>query len=282
MFCLAQGEDPDLRGIFARVTIEEIDDGADLEEDSIDFDLEPGNDERVDIKFPIPLDVDAGLYNTIIEVEGEDRNETPYSTELNLKLEVKKQSHDIRITRVLLNPNTVDCDRKTRLVAEATNAGSNFENEVALEFKSGNLGINSFDKDISLESSDEASEEEKMYAKTLNIEAPSFLRAGTYPIFINLYWKNFVLFDQKTADLVVRDCASGTISKPEEAKSEEAVEVIQSTDETQANQGEQVTATEEISLLNEPVFVPVVLGAFVVTVLAVVIVFGYLRAGKAR
>src|SRR3990167_8540671 len=105
-----QGEDPDLRGIFARVTIEEIDDGADLEEDSIDFDLEPGNDERVDIKFPIPLDVDAGLYNTIIEVEGEDRNETPYSTELNLKLEVKKQSHDIRITRVLLNPNT---DRKS-------------------------------------------------------------------------------------------------------------------------------------------------------------------------
>src|SRR3989338_3198286 len=31
-----QGEEPDLRGIFARVTIEEIDDGADLEEDSID------------------------------------------------------------------------------------------------------------------------------------------------------------------------------------------------------------------------------------------------------
>ena len=281
-----QGEDPELRGIFARVTIEEIDDGADLEEDSIDFDLEPGNDERVDVRFPIPLDVDAGLYNAIIEVEGEDRNETLYRTEMNLKLEVKKQSHDIRITRVLINPSVIDCDRKSKLTAEIANAGSNLENEVALEFKSGNLGINSFDKDISLESSDEASEEEKMYTKTLNIEVPSFLRTGTYPIFINLYWKNFVLFDQKTADLVVRDCASGEMPKtpkPEEANGGEEVEVIQPADETQESQGEeQVTATEEIPLLNGPVFVPVALGAFVIIVLAVVVVFGYLKAGKSR
>jgi len=276
-----QGEDPDLRGVFATITIEEIDDGADLEQDSIDFDLEPGNDERVDVKFPIPLDVDAGTYNTIIEVEGEDRNETSYSTKLNLKLEVKKQSHDIRITRVLLSPSVIDCDRKTKLVAEATNAGSNFENEVALEFKSGNLGINSFDKDISLESSDEASEEEKMYVKTLNIEVPSFLRAGTYPIFINLYWKNFVLFDQKTADLVVRDCISSTKPQPKKETGKEEVIVIQPEDEAQGSQGEQVTTTEEISFLNEPVFVPIALGGIVIILLAAVIVFGYLKT-KAR
>ena len=87
-----QGEDPDLRGVFATLTIEEIDDGADLEEESIDFDLEPGNDERVDIKFPIPLDVDAGTYNVIMEAEGEDRNGTSYSTKLELKLEVKSKA----------------------------------------------------------------------------------------------------------------------------------------------------------------------------------------------
>ncbi|MBI2658964.1 hypothetical protein HYX05_02570 [Candidatus Woesearchaeota archaeon] len=276
-----QGEDPELRGVFATIVIEEIDDGADLEQDSIDFDLEPGNDERVDVKFQIPIDADAGLYNTLIEVEGEDRNGTSYITELNMDLEVKKQSHDIRITRVLLTPGTIDCDRKAKLTAEIANAGSNFENEVALEFKSGNLGINSFDKDISLESSDEASAEEKTYTKTLNIEVPSFLRSGAYPIFINLYWKNFVLFDQKTADLVVRDCISGTAPKPEITDREE-IELIQPEDETQESLGEQVTATEEISILSGPAFVPIALGAAVIIVLAAVIVFGYLKTIKAR
>lgn len=278
-----QGEDPDLRGIFARVAIEEIDDGADLEEESIDFDLEPGNDERVDVKFPIPLDVDSGTYNVIMEVEGEDRNETPYSTELNLELEVKKQSHDIRITRVLLNPNTIDCDRKTRLVAEVTNAGSNFENEVALEFKSGNLGINSFDKDISLESSDEASEEEKMYTKTLNIEVPSFLRAGTYPIFISLYWKNFVLFDQKTADLIVKDCTSSA-AKPQSEKSaneEEAVTIIQPEEDAKEQAEDLITSTQESSILDSPIALPMLLGVPLIALLAVFAVLGYLRTGKA-
>src|SRR3989338_9363796 len=70
------GEDPKLRGVVVRTTIEDIDDGADLDEESLDFDLEPGDDYRFDIKFPIPLDVDAGTYNVLMEAEGEDRNET--------------------------------------------------------------------------------------------------------------------------------------------------------------------------------------------------------------
>jgi len=276
-----QGEDPDLRGVFATITIEEIDDGADLEEESIDFDLEPGNDERVDVKFPIPLDVDAGTYNVIMEAEGEDKNETSYKTEVRLKLEVKKQSHDIRITKVLLNPSIVDCDRKAKLTAEIVNAGSNAENQVALEFKATSLGVNSYDKDIFLESSDEASEEEKMHTKTLNIEVPSFFRASTFPILINLYWKNFVLFDQKTVDLVVKNCVSGaTKAEPkQEAKKEpETVTVIQPKEETkeQTPKEELVTATQEISL-SSPTLLSMLLGSFVIIVLAVLIAVGYLK-----
>ncbi|MBS3114869.1 hypothetical protein J4448_07255 [Candidatus Woesearchaeota archaeon] len=273
-----QGEDPDLRGVFATITIEDIDDGADLDEESIDFDLEPGNDNRVDVKFPIPLDVDAGTYNVIMEAEGEDRNKTSYKTEVRLKLEVKKQSHDIRITKVLLNPSIVDCDRKAKLTAEIVNAGSNAENQVALEFKATSLGVNSYDKDISLESSDEASEEEKTHTKTLNIEVPSFFKAGTFPILINLYWKNFVLFDQKTVDLVVRDCVSGKPkAEPEqEVNEEKPVVVIQPEDGTKEQTAEEpvTTSTQEITILSSPMLA-MLLGGFVVIVLAVLIVIGY-------
>ena len=271
-----QGEDPDLRGVFVTATIEEIDDGADLEEESIDFDLEPGNDERVDIKFNIPLDVDAGTYNMILEAESEDRNETPYNTKVNLKLEVKKMSHDIRITKVLLTPTVVECDRKAKLTAEIVNAGSNVENEVALEFKATSLGVNSYDKDISLESSDEASEEEKIHAKTLNIEVPSFFKAGTFPILINLYWKNFVLFDQKTVDLVVKDCVSSATKPKQEVNEETPVVVIQPEDEKEEQTAEEpvTTSTQEITILSSPMLA-MLLGGFAVIVLAVLIVIGY-------
>ena len=270
--------EPDLRNAFVTITIEDIDDGADLEEESTDFDLEPGDDNRADIEFGIPLDVDSGTYNVILESEGEDKNETRYRTKLNLKLEVKKQSHDIRITNVLLNPSTVDCNRKTKLTAEITNAGSNAENQVALEFKSGNLGINSFDRDIFLESSDEASDEEKMHAKALNIEVPSFLNAGNYPIFVNLYWKNFVLFDQKTVDLIVRDCVSGgtkTDQKHESKEEAEPVVVIKPEEKTKEEANKDlITATKEVSVFNPPLLIAILLGGFVIIV---IIAFVYLK-----
>lgn len=281
-----KGEDPDLRGVFVTMTIEDVDDGADLDEESIDFDLEPGDDNREDVRFSIPLDVDAGTYGVIVEAEGEDKNETSYKTEVNLKLEVKKQSHDIRITKVLLNPSIVDCDRKAKLTAEITNAGSNAENQVALEFKATSLGVNSYDKDIFLESSDEASDEEKKHTKTLNIEVPSFFQAGKFPILINLYWKNFVLFDLKTVDLVVKDCASGATKpqqKQEENKEKETATVIQPKGEAKEQiPKELVTATEEMSILNSSALISIFLGGLVIVSLAALIIFGYLKKNKAQ
>ena len=72
------------------IKIEEIDDQSDMEENSLDFELEPGGDERFDVKFAIPLEADAGTYKMFIEAEGEDKNRTFYRTELMLKLEVRK------------------------------------------------------------------------------------------------------------------------------------------------------------------------------------------------
>ncbi len=283
------GEDPAIRGVFTRIVIEEIDDGADLEEDSLDFDLEPGDDMREDVKFSIPLDVDEGTYNVVMEAEGDGKNGTSYSTELNLKLEVKKQSHDIRITRADLSPSFVDCSRKAQLTADVTNVGSNPESELALEFKSTALGINSYDKNIFLESSNEASDEDIMHTKTLNVEVPSFLKAGKFPILINLYWKNIVLFDQKSVDLVVRDCAAGgtPAAVPDEEPIEPEIIVEEQPEETgesakQRQQDDMIIATKEVSVLNSPLLLAVFLGGFVIMILFLLIILGYSRVKKAQ
>lgn len=283
-----QGEEPDLRDAFVTITLEEMDDGADLDEQSADFDLEPGNDYRTDVKFAVPLDVDESTYNVVVEAEGEDKNETLYKTQVNLKLEVKKQSHDIRIKNVMLAPGVVDCDRKARLAAEIINAGSNAESQIALEFKSAVLGVNSYDRDIFLDSSEEASAEEKTYSKILNIEVPPFFKSGTYPISVNLYWKNFVLFDQKNVDLAVRDCGAGVAQaqqpKPAEEKKEKMAEVTapkKAAEEKEAKkqplQEELVTATQEISILNSPMLLAAFLGMAIIIMLAVLIAYVYLK-----
>lgn len=283
-----QGEDPKLRGVFATVTIEEIDDGADLVEESLDFNLEPGNDERFDVRFEVPLDVEAGTYNVIISADGEDRNESQYSAEINLRLEVKKQNHDIRLTKALLNPSIIDCDRKAKLTAEITNAGSNPENQVALEFISGDIGISSIDKEILLEASNEASEDEKTYTKTMSIDVPRSVKAGNYPIFINLYWKSIALFDQKIAELVVRDCGSALYEPenahdahegPEEENGASAIIAPMPDDEKMAIQeGELIIATKEMPASNF-ILASMLLGGTLIVILAALAAIGYLRGG---
>ncbi len=289
-------EGPTIRGVSVIMTIEEIDDGSDLEEESVDFDLEPGDDEKADVKFTIPFDVDANTYHIVVEANGDDRNGTSHSSTATLRLEVKKQSHDIRITKVLLNPGSVDCDRKAKLSVEIMNLGSNSENDIALEFKSGNLGINSYDRDITLESSIDASDEDKMYSKALNIEVPTFFKSGLYPILINLYWKGFVLFDQKNANLIVRDCDSSAPSKASTGTKENAtdetqpvVTIIQPDSEKEQRETDEyakeeyvITSTREISIFNSPILLSMLLGSFVIILLALVVIIGYLQRTKAQ
>ena len=275
----------DIKGVFATITIEEIDDGSDLEDESIDFELEPGDDYRVDVKFPIPLDVDSGTYNTIIVVEGEGKNDTFHRTELRLKLEVKRQSHDIRIISASLGSGIVQCDRRIKLSADIMNLGSNPENQMALEFKSDNLGINSVDRNIFLESSDEASIERKTHTKILNAEISKSIRAGTYPIMVNLYWRDVVLFDKKVLELRVRGCDS--INRNDTGAEDEEIQTIIDSGnipEQPANFSVDTASSKgkPIFKLDSPAFMLIMLGAFIVFVLAIVMIFGFSRKAKGK
>ncbi len=275
-----QGEDPDIKGVFVTTTIEEIDDGADLTEESLDFDLEPGDDYRFDIKFSIPLDTDSGTYITEFEAEGEDRNGTSYRDLLPLKLEVRKQSHDIRITRTLLNPAIVECDRKIKLSADITNVGSNAENQLALEFKSDQLRIDSKDSNIFLESSVDATEDEIKYTKNLNVQVPRSVKAGVYPILLNLYWKNFVLFDQKTENLIVKDC--GAVTTEEEPEDTGAI-IEEGSEELVDKEDKRDKATTasplkgKLRALTTPVFYLIVFIGFVILIITAVFLLSYLK-----
>ena len=264
------GFENDFRNAFSRIRIEEIDDGADLEDTSNDIDLDAGNDGLVDINFGIPVDVNSGTYNVVIEGEASGRNHTTYRTEVSLKLEVRKQAHDIRISKYQLIPSVVECSRKTKITASIINAGSSSENPVALEFKSDALKISSIDKDISLESSDDAALDEKTYTKTLNDEIPSSLSPGDYPITLNLYWKNTILFDQKQLELNVRDCGEKPSTIQNETK--EIINPIQ-----QENQPVQPADSNQASYFQSSGILFAFIGGLLAFIIIVVVILAYSR-----
>jgi len=278
-----KGDSTELRNIVVKIRIQKIDDGSDLKEESKYFNLEPENDEKVDIKFKIPLNVEASTYNTIITAEGIDGNRTKYSTEVKLKLPIKKESHDIKIRKVTLEPSTIDCKRTTKLSAEIVNTGPNEEDQVALEFKASTIGINSYDNNITLYSFGKNADRETNYTKTSSIDVPSFFSAGTYPIYINLYWNNIILFDQKIINLTVKDCAaSGKKSAQKQNGNNQQTKVIQQTNEpSQVSSQELITATQEASILSSPVLLSVILGALIISLLAILLTFSYLKRSKA-
>ena len=207
--------DINIHGTIVKLTVEEIDDGGDFDIDSDEVDLDAGNEETVDLVVPIPIDVESKSYFFDAQIEGHDTNGTVYTQEIRNKFDVNRLAQDIRITKAQLAPSLVSCDRKTVATVEIMNAGSQDQNDAALEIQNANFGINFMEKDIILKASDQSADESS-YTKKLNIEIPSFMRAGIYTINANLYWKNYVLFDRKQMQLIVKDCGTSKTnqSKP--------------------------------------------------------------------
>lgn len=277
------GPESRIRNAFVKVTIAGIDTGSDIDGESDTFELEGGDDTLVDIKFPVPFDAATGTYDVFIDAQGEGRNGTFYFTENKLKLEVKKLGHDIQIVKSQLNPSILDCtNRKTKISADIMNLGSNDEDDMALEFRSSELGITSIDRGIPLISSNDANDEDKKYTKILPVEISPTIRPGVYPIMVNLYWKGTILFDREILNLDLRDCGSAVIQN----------QTVQNTNQNTESTPNQAIQTgnsdntgsshllQNISISSTPALVWVVLGAFVIFVLVIVVIFGYSRKGK--
>jgi hypothetical protein len=214
-------QDLKIKDITVEITIEDIDDGGDLDEESDEFDIKPGKDENVDIRFEIPYDVEEGTYDVIIFAEGEDENNTNHETTVNLQLEVDKDSHEIQIIRSVLSPKTISCQRQISLSTEIVNTGSSDEDEVSLEVFSGILGINSIEEEIELDEGVDDNRFSKLFTESINMD----VSVGTYPITINTYYDGR-LSETETVNLDVTDCVSVRSVKKKVAEEKPNVEVI--------------------------------------------------------
>lgn len=267
-----------IEDVSVKVTIEGIDDGEDLEEESSEFDLSFGNDKRVTLKFEVPLEVDEDTFDVLIHAEGEDKNGTNHETEMRLRLEVDKETHLLKITKKSLTPDSVSCNRKNiQLAATVINIGNEDEDDVTFEVSNSNLGINLRD-DVG-ELTSEPNEPESRFSKTYAFSIPNDAESGSYPITLRALYDNDRKKAEESVTLTVNDCEAvgpatiiGTKETTKTTEETEEVELITSTTgkTTTVVQPEippETTITQE-SILSSNAFVA---GIIIVEVVAVII-----------
>ncbi len=193
----------DIDDVVVTIQIKDIDEGDDLEEESDEFNLDNGDDNKVTLNFKLPILVEEDTYEVIIRAEGEDENGEDHEVEWSIYLEVDKESHDIMIYDTRITPSTVTCTGYASLDLEVVNIGSKDEDDVTIQIKNSQLGINLEYKDIELES---GSDEDSTYDKRLQINVPDNTGVGTYPIDIKVYRDGNDLIASETVDLNVGAC----------------------------------------------------------------------------
>ncbi|MBI2659355.1 hypothetical protein HYX05_04640 [Candidatus Woesearchaeota archaeon] len=224
-------EDLDIEGITVEVTIEGIDDGDDLDDESNDFDLRAGRDKRVNIKFQVPIEVDEDTFDVLIHAEGEDENGTDHEVDARLSLEVDKESHKIIITRNTLSPAEISCSRKNvQAGLTAINIGNEDEEDVTVSVSNSDLGID-LEQAVD-ELTAEPNEDESRFSNTYSFNVPNDAETGSYPILFRVLYDEDRKKAEETATLTVNDCATaakGTSSTTSSASEEGDVVVISPT-----------------------------------------------------
>lgn len=196
-----------IRDISVKGTIESIDNGNDLEQDSSNFNLGTGSSKRVTLRYQVPLQVDEDTFNIDINAEGEDQNGTTQTVDAVVKLNVNKRSHDIRFVRDALSPAEITCKRANiRLDLSFINLGNDDENTVNIQIYNPDLGLDIKDSVSNLlaQANDPASRFSKIYSFKVANDVP----AGAYPIAVRLSYNNDNQKKEDTVYLTVSDCST--------------------------------------------------------------------------
>lgn len=218
-------EDLEIEDITVEVTIEEIDDGDDLEEESQEFDLKADSDKRITLKFQVPIEVEEDTFNVLIHAEGEDENGTDHEADMDLELEVEKESHLLRITRASLSPAEVSCNRRN-VQASTTilNIGNEDEEDISMQVLNSELGVD-LKQDID-ELTAEPNEDESKFSNVYTFNVPSDADAGSYPIVFRALYDDGRKKAEETATLTVSDCATSANKVAAESNAKEEGEDV--------------------------------------------------------
>lgn len=212
----------DIEDIEITALIKGIDDGEDLDPDDEpdEFDLEPQENDEVNIEWEIPLEVDDRSFDLTIEVKGTDTNGTLHIVNLDKTVKVDKETHDLLLRRAELLTGTLKCSRNTQMDVNIVNIGTSKE-DMVLRVANEELGVAYQD---SKELDDDPFDSDSKYSTSVPISVSKDAEAGTYVINLRATFDKGGRFVEKNLDLVVEDCVA---KEPEQTPAESVVVVQQ-------------------------------------------------------
>ncbi|MBI2647254.1 lamin tail domain-containing protein [Candidatus Woesearchaeota archaeon] len=207
----SEDEDTDIEDIEVEVTIEDIDGGSNLEDESNKFDLRAQDDKSLTLSFRLPLNIEEDIFDVTVKAEGEDENGNFYEQDFELELEVEKDKHSLRFLSVDANPTIISCNRVMTINYKIINIGQENEEDVILEIKNDVLGIDIKKEDTIIESGTE----DNIASGLLKVNIKNDVESSFYPLTINVYSDDGELQDTKNLQLNIKDCI---IVKEEKSK----------------------------------------------------------------
>ena len=277
-------EDVEIEDITITITIEGIDDDDDLEEESNEFDLKDGKDEKKRIRFEIPLEVDEDTFDVLIEVEGDTDDNGSQEVTMELTIEIEKEDNEVRFLRNSLTPSEIKCSRTVQLSTAVINTGNDDEDEAELEVTNTDLGVN-FREVFDL--TDDPFDDDSKFRKTFTFSVPSEVPSGIYPIISKVTFDDGRDTESDIVDLVVGTCES-LAPVEEEPEEEEPVVVVVQPPVTPTVPTGQVVAqpvsaptlptTEEKSFFQSSGFlIMLVVGEVLLVIIAIMVVVAVVR-----
>ncbi len=200
-------QDRDLEDVFMTVTVDNLDDGDEFEDETESEDISDDDSETFKIEFTIPDRLDDESYTIDIKVEGDIEDAGSFELTKSFVLNIDKETHDIKITRAEFTQPVLTCNKNTNLNIEVVNLGEEDEEEVKITVVSSDLGLDftKFDDgdiELSTGTDDDAEYSVSVPVNVIGVEP------GTYPVEIKVYRDETRLMDSVTAQLTVDECVN--------------------------------------------------------------------------
>lgn len=210
-----------------RVEMTSDEEGLDCEDDDDIDGLDADDEDTVTLECEIEEDADDGKAGVDIRVSGFDENGALHGEEINFKLEVDREKHDLIFKSASANPNTIDSctGGNVRISANMQNLGQRDEREAKVKASIDALGLSDETAEMEID-------EDSSRTVTLNLQLVPETKAGVYSVLLESFYETSVFSNSEAIDLVVEKCEAEGMEEEETEEKETTTTVTPTTTTT--------------------------------------------------